>query len=135
MRLQLQILALLGFFAVTSLSVSAQTDHAFRANASRLLAHAFTDSIPDADRIDLFHLTGAFERDKKRGDVFEIAGKDVSFAVASKKTLRGRNCDKIIDAWRRLRIPDGSGGAFCHTPPYGIRFYRGDDLVLETTIC
>lgn len=135
MRLHLQILTLLGFIAVSQVDASAQNTEDFRANTSRLLAHAFTDSIPDADRIDLYHITGIVERDKKNGAGFELAGKDVSFVVSSKKTLRGKNCQKIIAAWRRLRIPDGSGGAFCHTPPYGIRFYRGNDVLLETTIC
>lgn len=135
MRLHLLLLTLSGFIAVSPLGASAQDIEDFRANTSKLLAHAFTDSIPDADRIDLFHITGAVERDKKIGDVFEIAGKDVSFVVASKRILRGKNCEKIMDAWRRLRIPDGTGGAFCHTPPYGIRFYRGNDILLETTIC
>ena len=135
MRLHLQILTLMGLIVVSSLDASAQNNDDLRANASRLLAHAFTDSLPDVDRIDLFHITGAFEQDKKKGEVFEIAGNDVSFAVASKKTLRGKNCEKIIEAWRCLRIPQGPGGAFCHTPPYGIRLYRGDKVLLETTIC
>lgn len=130
-----QTVTLIAFIGTVSLSASAQDHDSLRANASRLLAHAFTDSIPDADRIDLFHITGSVEPDKTRGDLFAIAGNDVSFTVASKKTLRGKNCDKIIDAWRRLQIPEGPGGAFCHTPPYGIRFYRGDELLLETTIC
>lgn len=135
MRLHLNILTLIGFIAISPIGASAQSNEDFRANAARLLLHAFTDSVPDADRIDLFHITGAVERDKNNGDVFEIAGDDVSFVVASRKTLRGKNCKKIIDAWRRLQIPKGPGGAFCHTPPYGIRFYRGNDVLLETTIC
>ena len=135
MRMYLQTVTLIAFIGSVSLSVSAQDNDSLRANASRLLAHAFTDSIPDADRIDLFHITGSVEPVKAKGDLFVIAGNDVSFTVASKKTLRGKDCDKIIDAWRRLRIPEKPGGAFCHTPPYGIRFYRGNELLLETTIC
>ena len=30
---------------------------------------------------------------------------------------------------------DKFGGAFCHFPVYGLRFYRNDQLLFETSVC
>lgn len=113
----------------------AQEAEDLKTNTSRLLMHAATDSIPDADRIELYHLDRPPEDHGPDRPLFAIASSEVSFVVKSHRTVRGKECEAIVKAWRRLRIPQAPGGALCHTPPYGIRFYRGDQLLFETTIC
>ncbi|MCA9190562.1 MAG: hypothetical protein KDB03_02320 [Planctomycetales bacterium] len=48
-------------------------------------------------------------------------------------TIKGNRCKAIVETWRHLSFREN--GALCHTPPYGLRFYREDKLLFETTIC
>lgn len=101
-----------------------------------LLAHASTDAIPDADRIELFLLRFDHKPDaaEDSGNAqFAIPGTELAFPIIADKELRGKECNRLIAAWRKTSVSRG-GGAFCHVPKYGVRIYRGERLLLATTV-
>ena len=56
------------------------------------------------------------------------------------KTLRGDDAERIAAHWRALAPesppPGGRGGKKkCHVPGFAFRFYAGDELLAESTVC
>ena len=47
--------------------------------------------------------------------------------------LTGAKAHAIAELWRHLPTP--AMQMRCHMPPYGVRFYAGDHLITEATIC
>ena len=47
-------------------------------------------------------------------------------------TVHGRAAARIADLWRRL--PPGHA-ARCHTPPFGLRFLAGDEVIGQGSVC
>ncbi len=108
---------------------------------------AFTESLPNADRIELYTLSdqaiageSELQADKRPERFLLTAGgygeKDKPafyIGVDSHVTIKGTDCKSIVQAWRELDFQPN--GTLCHTPPYGIRFYRDDKLIFETTVC
>lgn len=104
---------------------------------------AFTSGLPDVDRIELFLLGNPDdEKEKKRRDPAlkeEIVlheyddGSEYLATLSAHKTLKGDHVKEIVAAWKAMTFKPN--GAFCHVPPYAIRFYKDDKLVFETTAC
>jgi hypothetical protein len=53
-------------------------------------------------------------------------------ASAPRVRLDGAAAQRIADSWRAL--PPGEQ-ARCHVPPYGLRFYSGDRMICEASVC
>jgi hypothetical protein len=54
--------------------------------------------------------------------------------VDATKTLEGQEAEKIAAVWRRQKIQDYSPSS-CHQPPYALKFYEKDKVVLFVTVC
>ncbi len=118
-----------------------------QATLSNIARFAYTESLPNADRIELYTLSKVTAEDEsengaeKSPERFLLSAggydeKDVTLiyvGVDSHVTIQGNDCKNIVETWRSLEFQPN--GAFCHTPPYGIRFYRDDKLIFETTVC
>ena len=115
--------------------------------AERMLSLAHTDALPDFDRAELYAVSipRPFVSDEKliSDEKPKRASTDETFPVRpygtyadihAHVTLRGEDCQKLRKAWQSLSF-DRLGGAFCHEPVYGMRLYRGKDLLFETTVC
>ena len=106
----------------------------------RMLSLAHTDALPRFDRAELFAVSlpdpKGNERPKKQPDdtTFPVRPYGVYADVHGHVTLTGNDCESLRSAWRSLAF-DRLGGAFCHFPAYGIRLYRNDQLLFETTVC
>jgi len=51
---------------------------------------------------------------------------------ARRVRITGTEAQRIAELWRTL--PEGEEMR-CHIPPFGLRFFAGDDLVCEASIC
>lgn len=91
-------------------------------NAHRLNWRA--DSLPEIDAVEIVDLE----------EVEPLNGVDYMSAATRAPSLRvsGNKAQAIAELWRRL--PQASQ-ARCHIPPFGLRFFRGQELVAEASLC
>lgn len=131
-------------------SVHGQEERILRSTVARMTRLAFTDSLPEADRVELFRLDVDWESsdpppdvpsEKQSKDRFLLRSFNGSIRdtenpyldVVAQVTIKGTRCKAILATWRKLKFRPN--GAFCHTPVYGMRVYRNDKLLFETTVC
>ncbi len=157
------ILAIAIVTSVSSSYTEAQNDHDLKGPISRMAALAFTESFPEADRIELYRFGrrpkpleensetasppekfgigrmaggeyGGPRRDQNDGSIeYRVDDVPIEYEVYSHITITGKKCSEITETWRSLSF--APNGAFGHAPPFGVRFYRNDKLLLETTVC
>jgi hypothetical protein len=132
---------------VAGASLRAQEGADITTSLSRMSALAYTEAFPEVDRIELYTLVldpkhkdavpegGSRERFKlgSSGGFGGAKSSDVYVDVDLHVTIDGKKCKEITDAWRSLSFQPN--GALCHVPPYGVRFYRENNLLFETTVC
>lgn len=135
------------FFCLLSGIAMGQDTAILQDTVSNIARFAFTESLPNADRIELYTLSEVTMESKKElameksPERFLLSaggygGNDetrIYVGVESHVTISGIDCKAVVETWRGLDFRPN--GAFCHTPPYGIRFYRDDKLIFETTVC
>ncbi|WP_413432565.1 hypothetical protein [Crateriforma spongiae] len=115
-----------------------------------LVQAAHTTDLPVVDRIEVFALP-VFDHEENReptpqSDTFlvrpespktddstVISLSEISVRPISSKAFDAKVAKRIADDWRALKFRPN--GAFCHVPTYGIRFYRGDELIFNVSVC
>lgn len=105
--------------------------------AERMLSLAYTDALPRFNRAELYAivLPKPSKRIRQAGaDTFPVRPYRAYARVLARNTIEGTECEQIGASWRTLRF-DRWGGAMCHVPAYGMRLYRDDQLLFETSIC
>ena len=129
----------------------AQEEKILRASVAHVTRLAYTESFPDIDRIELFTLSSDFDGklppaekpkpEQMSKDKFLLRSFDGSplgtenpyMDVQTHVTIKAERSKEIVSTWRKLKFRPN--GAFCHAPPYGVRFYKDNVLIFETTIC
>ena len=107
---------------------------------ARMTALVHTESLPKCDKIVVYALTSPKPFDDAPKDpippnkAFPIRPYDAQARIIGTATLSGRDVDSICETWRSMSF-DKWASAFCHYPVYGLRFYRDDKLLFETSIC
>ena len=102
------------------------------------IARTVTTGLPEFDRVEFVAI--AFEKGisdivKEDGpDKFPIRPYQAFGKILSRQTLANDDCTELRTLWTNLTF-DRFAGAMCHAPVYGLRFYSGDKLLFETTIC
>jgi len=105
-----------------------------------MLVLAHTDGLPRFDRAELFAIWPAApdakpeDKDKPNRKTFPIHPYNFQAHIYGKQTITGSGCSDIRAAWQALTFDPNSIG-LCHIPAYGIRLYRGDSLLFETSVC
>ena len=90
-----------------------------------------TSKLPDVDRLVVYAIDEIVSGDGE----FPIRAYERQHApVLSSTVIRRGEARRMAELWRHLSFEKG-WQALCHEPPYGVRFYRGDELVFETSIC
>jgi hypothetical protein len=104
-------------------------------------ASPFKSALSQSDKLELYLLQSqiprAFDTDQKLNEEtsFPIrAYGDTRTPILGHITITGEKFEKIQKKFISATSP-GSMQAMCHYPIYGFRFYRGDKLVAETSIC
>ena len=95
--------------------------------AKRLVAAA-----GGADAVVIYRLQGLPEQ--CTSGEFPVRPYDAMYPTFGKITLSGEDLDRFLADWREIRVNDSSG-AMCHFPVYGVRFYRKESLIFETSLC
>lgn len=95
-----------------------------------LLTH--TSALPEVDRIEVVALN-ADEKPEAGETKFPVGSGDLFVAVHSSLQVDDEKAKRIATDWRELAFRPNS--TFCHIPAYGIRFYRGDDLLFSVSVC
>ena len=100
-----------------------------------------TDALPRCDRVEIlaiFRPQNPFDESAKqeipKEKAFPLRPYGSSALILASRIVGDTDAEKVCKAWRALEF-DRLGGAFCHVPAYGLRFYRGDDLLFETSVC
>jgi hypothetical protein len=94
--------------------------------------HAVTSSLPQCDRVEIFHLAGETSDDGSTG--FPVRPYDGYSRIIDRKTLAGADAEQLAVLWRSQTF-GLEYQALCHSPGYGFRFYRGSSLKFETSVC
>lgn len=94
--------------------------------------HAATTSLPQCDRVEVFHLDGDRDGDDVTG--FPIRPYDSHSGILGQLTLTGVDAEGLAVLWRSQTF-GYKYQAMCHEPAYGFRFYRGPSLKFETSVC
>ena len=83
-----------------------------------------------------------FKRDQRPAgiDAYFIEYTETWTKLHGTKTLRGDDAERIAALWRELAPKPPPPGAFvglakCHVPGFAFRFYSGDKLLAESTVC
>ncbi|TWU43586.1 hypothetical protein Poly51_63080 [Rubripirellula tenax] len=109
---------------------------------ARMMSLAYTDGLPAFDRVEIYAVS-SLQRDpfgdeesrpRARGRTFPVRPYGTQADIHAHATVTGKGCQDLRTAWQALAF-DRHGGAFCHYPAYGLRFYRDNQLFFETTIC
>jgi hypothetical protein len=107
---------------------------------ARMTALAHTEALPRCDKIEILALTfpkpfaDPLERDIPSEKAFPIRPYNKDARIEASTTITGASVESLAKTWRAMHF-DKWGGAFCHEPVYGLRFYREDKLLFETSIC
>jgi len=88
------------------------------------LASIDPSSLPRIDAVEVVSLRGLHPN---RVSEYMAAAKE-----ARRVRITGTEAQRFAELWRAL--PEG-GQMRCHVPPFGLRFFAGDDLVCEASIC
>lgn len=98
---------------------------------------AVTVALPKCDRVEVVHL-GGFQRsdgpDLASDRQFPVRPYNRFALVRGSQTLSGSDAEMIAALWRAQTFgPEFQ--ALCHHPAFGIRFFSGNELTLETSVC
>jgi hypothetical protein len=97
--------------------------------------------LPPVDKVEIFTL--ALYNKASDYDVLPPPGPLGTFPikpygsdanVLGKLVLDGEKAQSVATAWRSLHF-DPKFQALCHGPIYGLRFYKNDQLIFETSMC
>ena len=88
--------------------------------AKRVLA-----DLPEVTAVEIVDLRRV-ESPNRVSQYMSVAGDAPAFR------REGEEAKGLADLWRRLPPGDQSR---CHTPPFGLRFFQGERLVQEASIC
>jgi hypothetical protein len=95
-----------------------------------------TGGLPRCDRVDILRLEENIDWDATSG--FPIRPYKKFAKVLDTKTLSEPDAESIAAIWRSqtFEVPGQHHfQALCHDPVYALRFYRGNSVIFETSIC
>ncbi len=77
-------------------------------------------SLKNIDRVELLNIK------TEKGSVIT--------AIIATKLLEGKDAVKVVELWRKQKISPYTSSA-CHHPPYAIKFYSGNKVIVYASIC
>ena len=100
----------------------------------RVMELAHPSGLPEFDRVVVYAIDFRTKPGQDRANAFPIRPYGTSSPILSQSAFTGDEASAVGAAWRSLDF-DEDAGAFCHDPVYGLRFYREDKLLFETSVC
>ena len=150
----MQILQTYAFVAALCLSARAGDEDSERLPyqaLSGLVQAAHTTDLPAIDRIEVLALPLLDAEEnadaapqsrtflvrpaspKPENGSLVIPASEIAVRPLASKVLAAKDASRIADDWRSLTFQPN--GALCHIPTYGIRFYRGEELIFSVSVC
>ena len=132
-------LVLVGTLILSGSLIAWQWDTLERIYFNRRVA-AVTAGLPRCDRIEVLRLGGL---QRLQGPEKAVLAIDQRFPIKpysdfaeirGAKTVSGDDAESIAQLWRSQTF-GREFQALCHHPTFGIRFFSGNDLMLETSVC
>lgn len=110
----------------------------------------YVNNLPACDRVEVIRLEEKhFVGKVKQPEPSELTAEEKAglhyikqarewFKIAGKADLNGKDAERLASLYRAFKertFPKGVGVSFCHYPPYMYRFYSGENLVGEASVC
>ena len=96
------------------------------------LSPDYSTKLPECDRIEVYLLAGDVQHGTA-ADRFPIPPHYGTSRIMKRKDLKGAEASKLCSLWRGLTF-DIQHPVLGHLADYGLRFYRADKLVFETSV-
>ena len=94
-----------------------------------------TAELPSVDRIEINLVASDQPTDNTAPGFPVFSGDGISrHRILGRKLATGPEAAQLLGAWRTLHTSAALSG-MCHEPGYGLRFFHGTKLVLETSVC
>ena len=97
------------------------------------LSPDYSTKLPECDRIEIYLLGTELQR-VTIGERFPIRPYFGTVEIIQRKELRDAEAAKLSALWRGLTFDNGGSPVLSHISDYGLRFYRQDHLVFETSV-
>jgi hypothetical protein len=99
----------------------------------------FVTRLPDIDKLEIVEVKPVLTDDLaqlqcNRGGLI-CAPDNFPYQPGSKRTLVGAEAKKFVRVWRSLTLDRLAPRSKCLTPDYVLRFFKADNLILETQVC
>jgi hypothetical protein len=107
-----------------------EDDAAYFIDSRRSELEKQTTKLPVVDRVDLFVLYFDIEAGDEGYPIWP-AGKRVE--IYSELSLAGDDAEELAGIWRQCEIAKDDG-QFPHRPTFGIRFFKGEQQLFETSV-
>lgn len=85
----------------------------------------YPSHLPDIDAVELIELRGIQHHEVK--EYMRIAKE-----APHVRCVKGETAQQIAHLWRQLPLDEQMR---CHNPPFGLRFYLGNKLLVQGSIC
>ena len=130
-RLARAFIAAIAAFLLTGCA-SPERRIAYERGTLDIAAEKYGWRLPDADRVEISVLD---EWSPTVTNGFPSKVDSVSYyRIGRQKTITGEQAKEFGTKWRSMMFWWGFS-AMCHEPAYGLRFFSGQSLLLETTLC
>ena len=93
------------------------------------------EAITPADRVDVYLLDPAREAGGAGAFPLRPYGPQAVTGIHGVKTLEAETAARLLVLWAGTLRDEEGRQAHCHYPIHGLRFFRGDSLLYETSLC
>lgn len=117
---------------------------------ARMVRLTHSQDLPAIDRVEVFALAFATSKHESpktdlgdflvrpavpsvENDPASLRSPEILAKIIASKSVTGKTAKMIANDWRSLEFE--ANGAFCHIPAYGVRFLRGDHVLLSAPMC
>ena len=111
---------------------SAEQRDWYRRGTLDMAAEKYGWLLPQVDRVEVSVLASG-KASATNGIPSRVDGLSY-YPIAVQKMLTGQEAKEFRNKWRAMTFWYGFS-ALCHEPAYGLRFFNGQELLLETTFC
>jgi hypothetical protein len=92
----------------------------------------YTKRLPEPDEIEISLIS--IQPNFTGTNIFQVAGEKATYKLNGTRTIRGAEAQQFSQAWKKI-TPSLLLSGLCHEPAFGIRFFKQNKLLFETTFC
>jgi hypothetical protein len=95
-------------------------------------ANRLVSAAKGSDSVIIYRLQGLDEQSTP--EEFPILPYDSVHPTYGYRELSGEDLKGFLDVWKNFPV-NPTGGSMCHFPVYGLRFYKKEKLMFQTSLC